>query len=341
MTFEHWYVGPELPLVVALFVLMLGAREAGYRVSRAMAGDADPIRPQVNVVVAASLALLALLLGFSLTMAVGRYDSRRQLVLGEANAIGTLHLRARLMPSPAGSELVDRLRQYVDVLLDATANPYELIAKAERLQGEMLAMVTVVARQEPHPSSVDRFIEALKEVIDLHERRVSVFESFVPEAVLYLLALAALGGAFLAGYGSGLGSHPNRLATTVYAALICLVMLVILDLDRPGRGLIRVNLRSLERQRQLLAAPAAAAAADPIANIRMASYRCDDGRDVRATFDRTDPQRAWIERDGARWILPLQRSASGARYSDGTVTFWETRARRGLGYRAARGCAAA
>ena len=66
MTFEHWYVGPELPLVVALFILMLVAREGGYRIARARAQhNSDAIRPQVNVVVAATLALLALLVGFS------------------------------------------------------------------------------------------------------------------------------------------------------------------------------------------------------------------------------------------------------------------------------------
>jgi len=253
MTFEYWYVGPEAPVVVALFVLMLLARAGGYRVARAtIKTNTDAIRPQVNVVVAATLALLALLVGFSLTMAVGRYDARRQLILTEANAIGTAHLRARLLPAPVGLELVDRLRQYVALRLDDTGDAQDLAARTEALQGEMVALVGSLARQQPSSASVDRFIDALKELIDLHERRVSAFETFVPEAVLYLLAIAALGGAFVAGYGSGLGGHRNRITTTVHALLICLVILVIVDLDRPARGLIRVSLRSLERQWQQL-----------------------------------------------------------------------------------------
>jgi hypothetical protein len=258
VTYEYWYVGPELPLVLALFGFMLLAREAGYRVGRRQAGpSADPVRPQVNVVVAATLALLALLVGFSLTMAVGRYDARRQLVLTEANAIGTAHLRARLLPPPAGPELVNRLRQYVALRLDVSEDAQVLATRAEALQGEMVAMVGALARQQPPPASVDRFIDALKELMDLHERRVSAFESFVPEAVLYVLAMAALGGAFVAGYGSGLGGHHNRITTTVHAVLICLVILVIVDLDRPARGLIRVSLRSLERQAEQLASEGA------------------------------------------------------------------------------------
>jgi hypothetical protein len=269
MTFEHWYVGPELPLVVALFILMLVAREGGYRIARARAQhNSDAIRPQVNVVVAATLALLALLVGFSLTMAVGRYDARRQLVLAEANVIGTMHLRARLLPTPTGPELVDRLRRYIDLRLDTAGDAYDLARRSEVLQGEMVTIVGALATQDPRSVAVERFIDALKEFIDIHERRLSAFESFVPEAVLYMLAMAALGAALLAGYGSGLASHRNRLATTVYATLICLVILVIVDLDRPARGLIRVSQRSLERQRQQLASPPAAAAPDPSAAIR-------------------------------------------------------------------------
>jgi membrane-bound inhibitor of C-type lysozyme len=324
VTFEYWYVGPELPLVVLLFVLMLLAREGGYRIARARAQrNPDAIRPQVNVVVAATLALLALLVGFSLTMAVERYDARRQLVLAEANVIATMHLRARLLPAPAGPALLDWLRQYVDLRLDVTGDAHDLARRSETLQGEMLAIVATLARQEPRSVPVDRLIDALKELIDAHERRLSAFESFVPEAVLYLLALAAIGAALLAGYGSGLASHRNRLATTVYTTLICLVILVIVDLDRPARGLIRLSQRSLQRQREQLASAPAAAPADPFAAVRPVRYRCDDGRDVLASFTRVDPPMARIERDGARWLLPLRPSGSGAQYSDGSVTFWE------------------
>ena len=209
-------------------------------------------------------ATLALLVGFSLTMAVGRYDARRQLVLTEANAIGTAHLRARLLPAPVGPAVLDRLRRYVVLRLDVTGDVHELATRVEALQGEMIGLAGSLVCQESSPASVDRFIDALKDLIDIHERRVSAFESFVPEAVLYLLAIAATGGAFSAGYGSALGGHRNRVPTTVYAALICLAILVIVDLDRPARGLIRVSLRSLERQQEQLALTPATAPPGPV-----------------------------------------------------------------------------
>ncbi len=251
-------------------------------------------------------------------------------MLAEATAIGTAHLRARLLPSPEGPELVRQVRRYVDLRL-ASARlsdreaAVDALRKAEALQVEMLATATRLAREEPRPAPVEPFIQALKEVVDVHERRVSAFESFVPDTVLYLLGLAALGGAIVMGYGCGVHGRRNGLATTVYAVLIRLAILVIVDLDRPVHGLIRVSQRSLERlQAQLADAEhAGPMAADRFAGIPPVRYRCDDGREVLATFVQADPPAARIERDGTRWVLPLQRSGSGARYGDGTVTFWE------------------
>jgi membrane-bound inhibitor of C-type lysozyme len=331
MGFEYLTAGPELPLVAALFAAMLLIHEGGYRVGRrAAARAAAGTTSQVNVVAAATLALLALLVSFSLNMAVTRYDARRQLVVTEATAISRAHLRARLLPSPEGPELARQVRRYVDLRLASVARLSNreaagaALRNAEALQAEMLAAATRLARKEPRPAPVEPLIQALKEIIDVHERRVSAFESFVPDAVLYLVGLAALGGAIVMGYGCGVHGRRNGLATTVYAVLICLAILVIVDLDRPEHGLIRVSQRSLERlQAQLAdAGHAGPTAPDRFAGIPPVRYRCDDG-EVLATFVQADPPAARIERDGTRWVLPLQRSASGARYSDGTVTFWE------------------
>ena len=91
-------------------------------------------------------ATLALLVGFSLTMAVGRYDARRQLVLTEANAIGTAHLRARLLPAPVGPAVLDRLRRYVVLRLDVTGDVHELATRVEALQGEMIGLAGSLVR---------------------------------------------------------------------------------------------------------------------------------------------------------------------------------------------------
>lgn len=103
------------------------------------------------------------------------------------------------------------------------------------------------------------------------------------------------------------------------------MILVIVDLDRPQHGLIRVSQESLRRlQAQLAAAPGPVTAApDPFVGLLPYRYRCDDGRDVVATFRPGEPTMARVERNGARWILTRQPSGSGARDGDGDVTFWE------------------
>lgn len=328
---DYISTGPELPLVVALLAAMLLVHEVAYHGGRAAAARATPgTTPLVSALVTGTLALLALLVGFSLTMAVSRYDTRRQLVLAEANAIGTGHVQARLLPPPEGPELTSQLRRYLDLRLAVVERPpsrgatVEALGQVEALQAEMMATAIRLVRAEPRPAPAEWFMEAVKEIVAVHERRVSAFESFVPNAVLYLLALAAIGAAVVMGYGCGVHSRRNGLATTVYAVLICLAILVIVDLDRPVHGLIRVSQRSLERLREHLAAiPEPAPPVAPSVAERAVRYRCEDGRDVRARFRQGDPPVARIERDGERWVLPRQRSGSGARYGDGVVTFWD------------------
>jgi hypothetical protein len=254
MSFEFSYFGPELPVVGLLFALMLLVSEIGYRIGRSGTVRAAGMGTHVTPLVTGTLALVALLLGFSLSMAVSRFDVRGQLVQAEATAIGTAHLRARLLPAPEGPALEDRLRRYVDLSLETAgraapgrSRTTETVRAVEALQTEMLVTAVTLARQAAHPAPADRFAEAMKDVIDVHERRLSAFESFVPETVLHLLGLAALGGALLAGYGCGLHGQRNRLATSVHTVLVCVVILVIVDLDRPQHGMIRVSQRSLER----------------------------------------------------------------------------------------------
>ena len=117
--------------------------------------------------------------------------------------------------------------------------------------------------------------------------------------------------------------------------LVCLVLLVIVDLDRPRHGLIQVSERSLERlQRQLGPMADSGSPVDRFAGLKAVRYRCDDGQDVLATFIKIDPPVAQIERAGTRWILPLRISASGARYSEGRSRSGSSRDRRGSKWRA-------
>ncbi len=105
----------EILLIVAAFALFAIALEIGYRIgARRQATNDEPERTHANSLHGATLGLLALLLGFTFAMAVSRYETRKQLMVDQANAIGTAALRARLLPAPAAERGVELLRQYVD-----------------------------------------------------------------------------------------------------------------------------------------------------------------------------------------------------------------------------------
>lgn len=227
MSLAFPYRGPEPLLVAALLLLMLLVDERGFRTGRSWAGrPPEGSRSQITTILAATLGLLALLVGLTLSMLAGRFEDRRRLVMAEANAIGTAYLRSRLLPTPEGPELTARPRRYVDVRLDAgrraqdPAGLAEAVRQLESRHGEMWAHLPALAQCEPRLVPVGLFVTALKEVIDLHEKRRTAFENRVPDAVLAVLAFGALGAMWLMGYGAGLHGQRNATATTVLAVLI-------------------------------------------------------------------------------------------------------------------------
>src|SRR5438105_2447633 len=112
MTSELLYGIPLWILFLAFVGLLLALVETGYRLGRRQPTD-DQERSQVGVIQGALLALLGLLLGFSFSMAATRFEARKQLVLDEANAIGTAYLRAQLLPERQRDQVLSLLRRYV------------------------------------------------------------------------------------------------------------------------------------------------------------------------------------------------------------------------------------
>src|SRR5271165_5450144 len=111
-----------LIFVVFFGAILIAASEAGFRLGRkAVSRSAENAKSQLGAVEGGILALLGLLLGFTMSMAVTRFEVRKQLVLDEANAIGTSYLRTRLVPDPEGTEIANLLREYVAVRLQYAA----------------------------------------------------------------------------------------------------------------------------------------------------------------------------------------------------------------------------
>jgi uncharacterized membrane protein (Fun14 family) len=251
---EVFYGVNELVIALVVIGLLLLTIEVGYRMGdKVPAGLPDSAKSPVLAISGALFGLLALLLGFTFSMSLNRFEQRKHLVLQESNAIGTAYLRSGLLSEPDGPSIAGLLRSYVDARLDFynlredPAQFKSVIDRTEKLQDQLWSDAVKVVKKDDRPLTTGLFIQALNEVIDLHAARVAAMENHVPESVLLLLFIVALMSALVVGYGCGLAKRRHLFSTSIMILLIGLVIIVIMDLDRPNRGLIRVGQESMIR----------------------------------------------------------------------------------------------
>lgn len=237
---------------IAFFLL---AFEGGFRFGRVIRTKVDETaKSWISTIDAAILGVLALLLGFTFSMSLSRFDLRKQLVIEEANAIGTTYLRAQLLPEPYMTEISDLLRQYVDVRLEGTkpGKLHDAIVRSEQLHNQLWLRAVDISKKASSPIIVSLFLNSLNEMIDFHDKRLSAFENRVPQMVLILLLVCGTITVLVTGYGCGLGNQRNFVPAAMMSIILAMVILVIMDLDQPGRGFIRVSQQSLIRLQQSL-----------------------------------------------------------------------------------------
>jgi hypothetical protein len=238
-------------IVGVLLLALLLAIEGGYRLGR-RAVVSDSSRAQISTIQSSLLGILALLLGFTFSLSLQRYESRSEAVVNEANAIGTAMLRADLLPSQVSVAARDALRQYLDLRVRASEISMDKgEARAALLQqsDQLLARLWGYARQavadDGSPVRAGLFVQSLNHVIDSFGTRDAALNRHVPELVLFLLFGTFVLTASLVGYSSGVAAHRASFATYLLVLLIVVLVFIIIDLDRPRRGLIEVSQQSL------------------------------------------------------------------------------------------------
>jgi FtsH-binding integral membrane protein len=243
-------------IIIGLLLLALG--EIGFRTGlRLFVRKDEPRKGQIGGIQGAVLGLLALLLGFTFSMALLRYENRRDLVLKEANAIGTTYLRASFLPEPHANAVEDLLRRYTDARLNfySAGNDSTKIAAAEeeaaKLQRELWAETVAAGKEAPTPITAT-FINALNETIDLDATRLHALRSRVPGAVWLLLLIVAGAGCFASGYGAGASGERTGFSDAMLPLLIAVVITIIADFDRPRHGLISISQQPLLDLKQSL-----------------------------------------------------------------------------------------
>lgn len=235
-------------LAVGLFAGMLAAVETGRRIGLRRRAD-DPAEADAGTsgIEGAVLALLGLLIAFTFSGAMSRFDARRELVVQEANDIGTAWLRIDLLPAEAQPAMRQRFRDYVDARLDF----YRLLpdidaardahVRSGRLQGEIWVAAVAACKGSPRAFTGTLVLPALNDMFDVTTTRTMSMWMHPPVVVYVMLFALALASALLAGYAMSRSRARNWLHTVCYALALAAAVYVTFDVEYPRVGLIRID----------------------------------------------------------------------------------------------------
>lgn len=233
---------------VGVFVGMVACLEVGYRFGcRSVAKEPGLGQEGIGSVEAAVFALFGLLLAFSFAGATSRLDAQRQLVVTEANAIGTAYLRVDLLPVSDQSEIRRFFRSYLDTRLrvyeklpDIAAAEREM-AHAAGLQKAIWIAAVASSRKDPSGTSARLLLPALNEMIDITTTRTIALHTHLPSLIFALLIAVALLSGLVAGYAIARSRCHSWLHILLYAGVVAITVYVVIDLEYPHYGLIRLD----------------------------------------------------------------------------------------------------
>jgi len=242
-------------LFFALILVLLVAVELGFRVGSRLRVNADPQHHEQIVAARDGIGvLLSLLLGFTLAMGLPRFDQRKQLVVDEADAIGTTALRAETLPEPLRTKELTLLRQYVDARVEfsekgvSQAEIQASLVRASKLQKELWGAAAAEAQVRPTPMTA-LFLQSLNESIDVSEKRTSARENRIPGSAWFMLILMSVLTCLTVGYSLQRRFWFVMLLTPL---MIAIVLTLVADLDSARSGWIQVNQPSMERLQRSL-----------------------------------------------------------------------------------------
>ncbi len=249
-----WYAGQSLvPVFIGIFVCLILASEIGYQTGR-WSERRHPHKDRevsgIGSITTGMFALLAFCLGLTISIAQDRYEARRDLVVHEANAIGTAWLRAKLADGDEGPAIRTAVEEYAKVRLDyvvAESRDAEapFISRTSALQNEIWKDVQTLARRAPSPMTAS-LVASLNDMFDASLSQRFAFDSRVPGH----LPLMLFGGALLAigAMGFSLGLTGTRQAVLLWLMLLMWTggMVLIIDLSRPRVGLVQIDPAPLE-----------------------------------------------------------------------------------------------
>lgn len=218
----------------------------GHRISRSRLQD--DVSPDVSgAVIAALFAILGLLIAFTFTGAYSRLDMRRQLMIQEANAIGTAYLRLDLLSVSAQTPLREKFREYAEArsvshekIQDDQALKHE-VARANALQKQIWDLVIESSKDQEYQSVRILLLPALNEMIDFVNHRTMAIQAHTPLHIYFMMCVIALACSGLTGYRAGNFKRPGNLYNIMLALITSCILYIIFDIESPSGGLINLE----------------------------------------------------------------------------------------------------
>ena len=231
---------------LAMFVGMLAFAEVGRRVARRRAAhDPDGAWHGTGVVDAAIFGLFGLVIAFTFSGAASRFDTRRNLIVEEVNAIGTAYLRLDILPVEAQPGLRDSFRRYLDSRIQVYRKYPDRAAVAAELEdvkrAESQIWTQALAAERDSAPAARLLLPALNQMFDISTKRTMAMNMHPPTAIYAMLFGLALIASMIAGYGMARAESRAWFHVIGFAAVVAIVAYVILDIEHPRLGFVRID----------------------------------------------------------------------------------------------------
>lgn len=248
-------------LAIGLFVTLLAAREAGGFLRVRVFGKPGHSgeTSYEGFVLSAVLSLLAFLIGFTFNMALHRYEARRELVIAEANAIGSAYMRFQVLDAQDRGDAPRLLREYADLRLAyGRANQWEkpaIAAQSRRKRAEIEAETETAVLPFRSTALATSLLATTIEVSDLGVEREGINAARIPPRIFIMLAIYMAAAAAMLGHVMAGAAARHRPETTVLLGLFVFATMLILDIDSAQSGGVRVSQNAMEQLVQFFHEP--------------------------------------------------------------------------------------
>jgi hypothetical protein len=234
----------ELLVVLSLIAGVFAAHEIGFRLGSLTGSSDERFDRQVGLIQASTGALVAFLVGFAFSGAASRFIDRADIIVKEANALGTAYLRADVIAEPQRSELKAALKEYAGDRIKLLSHDQRdqivpLLAKVGGLH-ERIWRSAIKGTQDNAPLMAV-VLPPINELIDLHSMHLAMARRHLPIPIMAVLLGTAAIGFGLMGFGNGRAGRRFSVIDSVYGVVLAIALWMTIDLDYPGMGVIRVS----------------------------------------------------------------------------------------------------